>query len=179
LRRDLEANEGAEILQSPIEDFKMVVLEELLGLNINKIRASADKNEAGTKGKCVYLIYDRIDEFEAKKIADQLKYSNIDVIMPSFDGQLLELREIHLNNLRRCDAGIVFMNQVNDLWVQMKFLDLLKAPGLGRSKGEIEKALVFGKNAKERTDNFKNFEVPVFEYNETLQNSLLTFLNGL
>jgi hypothetical protein len=179
LRRDLEANEGAEILQSPIEDFKMVVLEELLGLNINKIRASTEKNEVSSKGKFVYLIYDKIDEFEAKKIAEQLRDNNMEIITPSFDGHLLELREIHLSNLRRCDIGIVFMNKVNDLWVQMKFLDLLKAPGLGRSKGEIEKALVFGKGAKERTGHFQNCEIPVFEYGENMQNSLLTFLNGL
>jgi hypothetical protein len=176
LRRDLEAIEGAEILHSPIEDFKMVILEELLGMNVHKIRVDSNKKDISV-GKSAYLIYDKVDEFEAKKLAEQLTVANMDVIMPSFDGQLLELREIHLNNLRKCDVGIVFMNQVNDLWVQMKFLDLLKAPGLGRNKGEIHKALIVGKNAKDRIRNFPNLDLPVLELNDNIQNSLLMFLN--
>ncbi|MDX2190604.1 MAG: hypothetical protein SFY32_12140 [Bacteroidota bacterium] len=177
LRRDLEANEGAEILQSPIEDFKTVVLGELLGVNLDKIKKTETKNNNSNHSKSVYLIYDKADEFEAKKIAEICKNNQVQVITPSFEGNLLELREIHLQNLRTCDTGLVFMNNVNDLWVQMKFLDLLKAPGLGRNKGEIQKALVFGKNAKDRTNNFTRFEVPVFEFNDELQYNLSGFLN--
>jgi len=177
LRRELEANEGAEILQSPIEDFKMVVLEELLNLNTHKV-GNLKLTSAKTKGdkKNVYFIYDRIDEFEAKKTADFLNFKGYEVVVPTFEGQLLELREIHLQNLRMCDGALIYINKVNDLWVQMKFLDLLKAPGLGRTKKELYKAMLLGKNLKGKAGNLEKFDAPVFEISENIENSLSEFI---
>ena len=175
LRRELEDNEGAEILQSPIEDFKMLVLEELLNLNHEKLRRINTSSPAAVSGKkLVYFIYDKIDDYEAKKIAEFLQYNNFEVVLPSFTGQLLELREIHLSNLRSCDIALIYINNVNDLWVQMKFLDLLKAPGLGRTKGSLEKALILGKNLFSKSNQYEKFEVPVLQNNDDLENKLLT-----
>mgnify|MGYP002777090570 CR=1 FL=1 len=178
LRRELEANEGAEILQSPIEDFKMVVLEELLNLNLNKLKKSAITNgKHDHNKKSLYLIYDKVDDFEAKKLADFFSYKGIEVITPTFEGQLLELREIHLENLKICDSALIYINKVNDLWVQMKFLDLLKAPGLGRTKGDFKKYLLLGKNLKGKT--YDKFDVPVIEVSEDIENSMKGLLNEL
>ncbi len=178
MRRELEANEGAEILQSPIEDFKMVVLEELLNLNLDKLRKQkASNGKIKHNKKNVYLIYDKIDEFEANKIVDFLNYKGYEAILPSFEGQLLELREIHLDNLRLCDAALIYINKVNDLWVQMKFLDLLKAPGLGRTKQELYKAMLLGKNMKGKAGNLEKFDAPVLEISDNIENSLSGFIN--
>lgn len=176
LRRDLEANEGAEILHSPIEDFKMVVLEELLDLNLSKLR-KRNFSTSNSNSKSIYLIYDKIDEIEAKKIADFLSFRGYDITMPSFEGQLLELREIHLENLSKCDGALIYINKVNDLWVQMKFLDLLKAPGLGRTKNELYKALLLGNNLSGRMQYLGKFQAPIIEISENLENSLSGFVN--
>ncbi len=177
LRRELEANEGAEILQSPIEDFKMVVLEELLNLNLDKLRNASSDEKLNHSKKIIYLIFDRVDEFEAKKIADFLVYKGYEAVLPSFEGQLLELREIHLRNLRQCDSALIYINKVNDLWVQMKFLDLLKAPGLGRTKGDLHKSLLLGKNLKSKAQSLEKFDVPVFEISDNIENSLSGYIN--
>ncbi|MFN0050007.1 MAG: hypothetical protein ACKVOU_12870 [Cytophagales bacterium] len=177
LRRDLEANEGAEILQSPIEDFKMVVLGELLDLNIEKLkRETILSGQINQDKKNIYLIFDNVDRIEAQKIADFLNYKGYQTILPSFEGELLELREIHLNNLKQCDAALIYIDKVNDLWVQMKFLDLLKAPGLGRTKQELFKALVLGKDVKNRAGDLNKFDAPVFEINDNIENSLAGFI---
>lgn len=173
IRRDIESTEDSEIIQSPIEGFKTMVLQFLLGFEKT---IKSIKNKKTDSSKIVYLIYDKIDEYEAKQITDFLKYQNYDVICPRFDGNLMELRETHLENLKICDFGFIYLNSVNDLWVQMKFLDLLKAPGLGRTKAEIGKAMIIGKNAKTRLNSVQKFEVSVFQHNEGEQNELLNFL---
>lgn len=177
LRRELEENEGAEILQSPIEDFKTLVLQELLGLNENKFKNSFPSNNKVIANKCYYLIFDAIDEYECKKIEETLKANNIELLLPSYEGNLLTLREKHLHNLRICDGAIIYVNNVNELWVKMKYLDLLKAPGLGRTKNEMKKSLVYGKSAKNRFDSFVKFEIDIFEQNHfNFNNSFLNFI---
>lgn len=161
LRRELEDNEGAEIMQCPIEDFKMQILDDLLGLDIQKIIKNSFQNPSLKSDKpLVYLIYDKIDELDAKPLADKLEQNNFNVILPNFHGDLLELREIHLNNLKVCDAAFIFINKVNDIWVKMKFLDLLKAPGLGRTKGILKKAIVLGNHQKENVSQYQKFDAP-------------------
>lgn len=50
--------------------------------------------------------------------------------MPDFEGELLSVRQKHIDNLRNFDAAIIYRGKVNEQWVRMKILDLLKAPGI-------------------------------------------------
>lgn len=175
IRRDIESTDDAEIIQSPIEGFKTMVLQFLLGFEKN---LKVIKPKITSTDKIIYLIYDKIDEYEAKQLTSFLKYQNYEVVFPNFDGNLLDLREKHLENLKICDFGLIYVNAVNDLWIQMKFLDLLKAPGLGRSKTAINKAIIIDKNAKTRISSVQKFEISVFQYIETEQNQILNFLKN-
>lgn len=126
IRRDIEAQEGAEILQNPLEDFKNIVREELLD--------TPDIFNDDVSGKAVYLVYDKIDHEEIAQYKHIIEEAGIKVLLPQFDADLLELRKKHIENLRKFDAAIIFKGKVNDQWVRMKVLDLLKAPGFGRKK---------------------------------------------
>ena len=64
------------------------------------------------------------------------------VLLPAFEGQIVDLRERHLMHLRELDAAIIYKGKVNNQWVMMKVLDVLKAPGFGRTKLLKGKALV-------------------------------------
>ena len=145
IRRDTEAQEGAEILQNPLEDFKNIMREELID--------SQDKTKAETEGsKSIYLVHDRVDMAEVAPIREVLEKSGFKVLVPAFEGELLEVRKKHIDNLRNFDGAIIFKGKVNDQWVRMKILDLLKAPGFGRNKPIQGKALVGTGNI----DSFKN-----------------------
>src|SRR5690606_2483894 len=119
IKRDTEAQEGAEILQTPLEDFKNIMREELL---------EADEKKAldETGGKSVYLVHDRVDHQEVKPIIEAIEKSGYKVLIPAFEGELLDLRQKHINNLRNFDTAIIYKGKVNDQWVRMKVLDLLK-----------------------------------------------------
>lgn len=67
----------------------------------------------------------------------------------------MEVRRKHIENLRRFDGAIILKGKVNDQWVRMKVLDLLKAPGFGRNKPIQGKAIVSQNNL----DTYKNQDV--------------------
>ena len=148
LRRDIEAQEGAEILQNPLEDFKNIMREELLASQ-NKVA------EQPSSGKTIYLVHDKIDHQQVLPLVDVIQKSGFSVVFPAFEGDLMEVRRKHIENLRQFDGAIIFKGKVNDQWVRMKVLDLLKAPGFGRNKPIQGKAIV----SESSLDNYKNQNV--------------------
>jgi hypothetical protein len=86
IKRDVDAQEGAEILQTPLEDFKNIVREELMDTHEKK---ALDE----TGGKSIYLVHDRIDHQDVKPIIDAIEKSGYKVLMPDFEGELLSVRQ--------------------------------------------------------------------------------------
>lgn len=175
LKRDTEAQEGAEILQTPLEDFKNIVREELMD-------SPEKRTLSETGGKSVYLVHDKVDSNEVKPIIEAIEKSGYKVLTPQFDGELLDLRQKHIENLRNFDSAIIYKGKVNDQWVRMKVLDLLKAPGFGRKKPIKGKAVVTPPGSKLNLDAFKNQNLRVIESDprDTAQSvkSLLEEFNG-
>jgi hypothetical protein len=167
IRRDTEAQEGAEILQNPLEDFKNIMREELL--------ESLDRKEEDFSGKSIYLVHDRIDHNEVRPFVDAIEKSGFKVLTPAFESDLLESRKKHIENLRTFDGAIIFKGKVNDQWVRMKVLDLLKAPGFGRKKPIRGKAILAESPAA--LDGFKNQNLTLIsgDHNRSLD-SLKHFL---
>src|SRR5260221_5215678 len=166
IRRDTEAQEGAEILQNPLEDFKNIMREELID--------SQDRNSAeSTDSKSIYLVHDRVDHAEVEPIRDVLEKSGFKVLVPAFEGELLEVRKKHIDNLRNFDGAIIYKGKVNDQWVRMRILDLLKTPEFGRNKPIQGKALVGTGNI----DSYKNQNITLIssDSNKSMEN-LKSFL---
>ena len=166
IRRDTEAQEGAEILQNPLEDFKNIMREELME---SRERTSAEH----ANSKSIYLVHDRVDHSEVEPIREVLEKSGFKVLTPAFEGELLDVRKRHIDNLRNFDGAIIYKGKVNDQWVRMKILDLLKAPGFGRNKPIQGKALV----ATGSLDGYKNQNMTLIssDSNKSME-SLKTFL---
>ncbi|MBL6445901.1 hypothetical protein JMN32_06255 [Fulvivirga sp. 29W222] len=164
VKRDLSSIEGAEILQTPLEDFKNIVREELIEIGIDKKLNRRETGNVEQNGKAnVYLLYDKTDEKEAAPLKKFINGSGYNVLIPSFKGELLNLRQHHIANLRDFDAAIVFQNNVNDQWVRMKLLDLLKAPGFGRRKPIQGKAIMSNKDKQMDWSSYKNHNIMVID----------------
>lgn len=126
IKRNGESQSGAEIFQNSIEDFKNLLRYEFL-----------EKNrvvEESVPGRSLYLIYDSVDADEISPFKEEIVREGIKILEPAFQGDLLAVRKQHISNLRNMDGAIIFKGKVNEQWVRMKILDLLKAPGFGRSK---------------------------------------------
>lgn len=156
IKRDVESQEGAEILQTPLEDFKNIMREELLDLH-------EKRTPEESHGRTIYLVHDRVDQQDIKPIAETIERSGFRVIVPAFDGELLDLRKKHIENLRTFDAAIIYKGKVNEQWVRMKILDLLKAPGFGRKKPIIGKAIFAAPGASFNKDTLNNQDLRVIE----------------
>lgn len=169
LRRDIEAQEGAEILQNPLEDFKNIMREELI--------ASHNRSEEKpTAGKTIYFVHDKVDHQQVLPLVDVIQKSGFNVVFPAFEGDLMEVRRKHIENLRQFDGAIIFKGKVNDQWVRMKVLDLLKAPGFGRNKPIQGKAIV----SEMPLDNYKSQDVTLIsgDSNKSI-NSIKSFLQDI
>lgn len=153
IKRDTEAQEGAEILQNPLEDFKNIMREEL-------IESQERQGQEEYTGRSIYLLHDRIDTNEVKPYLELIEKSGFRVLMPAFEGELLEVRKRHIENLRNLDGAIIFRGKVNDQWVRMKVLDLLKAPGFGRKKPIQGKALL-SSSTSSSLESFKSQDLTV------------------
>lgn len=173
LKRDAEVQEGAEILQTPLEDFKNIMREELLEI---RERKKTDDDD----GKSVYLMHDKVDEGAIRPIAAAIERSGYKVILPLFEGELLELRKNHIENLRNLDAAIIFKGSVNEQWVRMKALDLLKAPGFGRKKPILGKAIFTASEIN--SENYTQQKINIYKegsdhYSESIKNFMADLSN--
>jgi hypothetical protein len=170
IKRDVEAQEGAEILQTPLEDFKNIMREEL-------VESEERKAVEDLGGRSVYLMHDRVDIHDIRPIKEVLEKSGFRVLVPEFEGELLELRKRHIENLKTFDAAIIYKGKVNEQWVRMKALDLLKAPGFGRKKPIIGKAILTAPGTTMNVESFRNQNLRVIESDpERTAASLKSFL---
>ena len=173
IKRDVEAQEGAEILQNPLEDFKNIMREELL-------ESLERKAPDDYKGKSIYVVHDRMDDLEVKPFKDTIEKSGFKILTPAFEGELLEVRKKHIDNLKNLDGAIIFKGKVNDQWVRMKVLDLLKAPGFGRKKPILGKAIMASSTNNAELEAFKSQNLTVISGDEGKRmESLKMFLQEL
>lgn len=170
IKRDTEAQEGAEILQTPLEDFKKIMREELLEAND---RISGEITDLIS----VYLVHDRVDQPEIPDLQSAIEEAGYHVLLPAFEGEILELRRKHIENLRNFDIAVIYKGKVNEQWVRMKVLDLLKAPGFGRKKPIMGKVLI-ASGALTNAESFGKHDMQVIEGSaQELRKSLAAFLH--
>lgn len=155
IKHDVEIQEGAEILETPLEDFKNIIREELL--------EAKDRKTAETSERYVYLLHDKQDTEAVRPFIELMEGRGFHVLMPGFEGEVLEQRQKHVENLRAFDAAIIYKGSGNEQWVRMKASDLLKAPGYGRKKPIVAKAIFSAPGAISdstdlRTQNFRIIE---------------------
>jgi hypothetical protein len=170
LKRDAESINGAEVIQSSLEDLKNIIRKELSADNdVEVAEKAAEKNNALPS---VYLIYDTPDMDGGKEIAKYFSEKGVEVYQPLFDGELLDVRNSHFENLRKCDAALIYYGKAREQWVQMKVLDVLKAPGLGRTKPIQAKAVLVEKGPVLNKDKFRSYDIAIIENNDGIAVSL-------
>ncbi|MFY0608259.1 MAG: DUF4062 domain-containing protein [Cyclobacteriaceae bacterium] len=145
LKSDAASLEEAEVLQITLQELKAIIREELVtgGRFSSKKRNIEGLDNKEDKSKIVYLIQDKSDIKTAKPIREYLEKSGFNVVSPVYEGDLVDIRYVHQENLRRCDASIIYFGNAKEAWIKTKLQDLLKAPGFGREKKLLAKAVYF------------------------------------
>lgn len=182
LKSDAGATEEAEVLQTPLSDLKAIIREELVtgGRFKKRMENEARSRHDGQDGKVIYLIQDKRDTGEIATIKNCLEEKGYLVVTPSYEGDLKNIRDAHHENLRICDASIIYFGGTGESWIKTKLQDLLKAPGFGRKKSMRAKAVYFEDDKEVDLDHYKKNNALVLGMNGQFKPEHLNpFLNKL
>ncbi|MES2373035.1 MAG: toll/interleukin-1 receptor domain-containing protein [Bacteroidota bacterium] len=162
---------GADLIFSSLEDFKGIMTDKIAAIKKAKIKleekkekekepAVATQNNRGGS-RIVYLICDMLDIDEIKPLEDYLFDNGCEVMIPIFEGEESQIREDHIENLKMCDAAIIFFGNANEIWLRSKTRDFLKISGYGREKPLNVKAVYLAGTSNPSKDRFRSQDAEV------------------
>lgn len=130
LRTDAATQQGAELLQTPLEELKNVIQ-----LRLSNGHKPKDEPSGETPAK-IYLIFDKRDLEGVVPLNDYLSVDkHYQVLLPLIDDEGMDdsqAFEIHKDNLAQCDAVLIYYGNANQVWLEYKRRDLKKIVGLDR-----------------------------------------------
>jgi hypothetical protein len=128
LKTNSEMQQGAELLQTPLEELKTIIQKRL---SSNGKKPEAPPGKSAPK---IYLICDRRDGEDVAPLIDYLDSKKYEVLLPILDEGADETQafEIHNNNLKECDAVLIYYGNAQQLWFEYKWRELKKLVGLNR-----------------------------------------------
>ena len=145
LKFDATAQQGADVLQTSIEELKTYIQDKL------RPKAKSATSNGNGNGKPhdegplrVYLICDKQDYDSIASLSDHLFDQGFEVTLPLFEGDEAEVREDHKESLLLCDAVVIFYGNSSEGWLRTKLRDLQKIPGYGRTKPMLAQAIYTG-----------------------------------
>jgi hypothetical protein len=146
LTHDTTAQQGADVLQTSIEELKTYIQDKLRP----KPKAVTSNGNGNGHAKSdegplrVYLICDKQDYDAIAPLSDHLFDQGFEVTLPLFEGDEAEVREDHKESLLICDAVVIFYGNSSEGWLRTKLRDLQKIPGYGRTKPMLAQAIYTG-----------------------------------
>ena len=141
LKFDANAQQGADVLQTSIEELKTYIQDKLRP-KTKSLTSNGNGHKSGPLR--VYVIHDRQDSDAIAPLEDYLFSQGFKVTLPLFEGDEAEIREDHKESLLLCDAVIIFYGNASEGWLRTKQRDLQKIPGYGRTKPMLAQAILTG-----------------------------------
>jgi len=152
INEDDATHAGAEIIEESLDNLKGYLLERL-----KPKPAATEKPDVGQAPAAanVYLICDARDEEAIEPLEDYLFAQGFEVSIPLFEGEETEIAKAHRQKLTLCDAVLIYYGAGGRSWVEMKVMDLMQAPGFGRTKPIGAKAVLVAPPEDRRKSRFK------------------------
>jgi serine/threonine protein kinase len=159
LQGDPRTVTGAELIADTLENLKV-----LLRTRWEREQAERDKPPAkpATGGAPrVYLICDQQDEAALEPLEDFFYAEGIEVSLPGFEAEESEVQQIHIQNLRDCDAALIYYGAAGMHWVDFKIRDLQKAAGYRDARPIPVSAVYIAPPSNHRKERFKSVSTQV------------------
>ena len=180
LNEGKEGITGADLVYGSLEDFKGIVFDKLAAIEKQRKKEPEPvvSTEAATVSSTgiVYLICDVLDLDDIKPLEDYLFEQGYEVVLPIFEGEESMIREDHVENLKMCNAAIIYYGNANEIWLRSKTRDFLKINGYGREKPLSVKAIYIGGPANASKERFRTLEAEVINGIEGLPTEKLKTL---
>jgi hypothetical protein len=164
LHTDPRLQRGADLLETPLEDFKTALHQRLEPPPEPSPRGAMAMAPGGDDGPPrVYLICDQRDLGATPPLEDYLFDQGLEVILPAFDGDEAQVRRDHEESLALCDAALVYYGAGSELWLRQKIRELQKAAADGRSGPIIDRAIYVGPPEGAQKRRFRTHEALVLQ----------------
>ena len=175
LHTDPEAQAGTELLQTGVEELKTTIRDMLeRKRELPPPVPDADGHER------VYLVCDGSDRDAVMPIEDYLFDQGFEVVLPAMEGDEIEIREDHKENLLMCDAVLIYCGEASEAWLRAQLRELMKAPGFGRDTPMLAKAIYLGEPMSPAKERFRTREAEVIKGGIKFSpDSLASFIGAL
>ncbi len=171
LETDPRSVTGAELIADTLENLKVL-------LRTRWEREQAERDKPAPKPSAggaprVYMICDQNDEAALEPLEDFFYAQGIEVSLPGFEAEESEVQQIHIQNLRDCDAALIYYGAAGMHWVDFKIRDLQKAAGYRDSRPIPVSAVYVAPPFNHRKERFKSVSTEVIRQAEA------SFASGL
>ena len=167
---DSAQHEGAEVIEDRYDGLKALLLRRLTE------QAERARSAVRERPPHAYLICDRRDRHAVEEMEDFFFERGVEVSLPLFDASEDEALESHLENLRQCDAALVYYGAAGPRWVDSHLRELAKASGY-RATGPIPVQVVYlAPPFDHGKESFKRLSVEVLRQGAQLNPRLLDSL---
>ena len=162
VQEDPVLHHRAEIIEGNLNLLKQTLLHHLSPPPERK--ALPPPAHSGAEGAPkVYLVCEPRDEEAIAPLEDYLFSQGLEVCLPAFDGTDADAEALHRDNLITCDAVMVYFGEAPRAWVDIKFRELLKAPGYGRPGPISLQAVVIAPPEDRRKERFRSLQTRVIQ----------------
>ncbi len=131
LRMNPRTQSTTELLETSLEDLKTLIHDRLKPKPAEAKTKPCDTAASNTKQ--IYFIFDQQDQETILPWQEFLFGQGFDVMCSVCEGDEAEIRELHEENLRTCDAVLIHYGAGNQTWFERKLKELLKSKA-GRTK---------------------------------------------
>jgi hypothetical protein len=188
LHNDAEVQQGADLVQSKLEDLKTLIQEK-----ISAIRGAGEKKSPMSPTVCepravtdgepvrVYVICDHLDLGSADLAAlrSYLFSRGYECILPSANSDEAEALQEHADNLEICDACLIYYGQGSDRWFGTKLRELRKLLS-GRTSPVRVKGVYIAPPGTPGKDQLQTLEAMILRGADNFTGAVLTpFLGRL
>lgn len=192
IRADPGMEEGSDLLETYLEDFRTLVQARLEAPSTppppepepapaGAPAAATAESEApaGATVPMVYLVYDQRDAEAITSWADALFERRVEILHPIFEGDETEVREYHEENLRACDGVMIFAGAASEVWLRRKMREVQKSAGYGRTGPQPALAICLLEPRTPEKDRFRSHEAVVIQSWDPAPEPLAPFLSRL
>lgn len=184
VQTDAEAQAGADIFETPLTEVKFAITDKLEAIKRRREEAKANVQNADGASfeglQSIYLICDQRDLDYTLDLEDYLFDKGYEVLVPAFDGDELQIRNDHQENLKLCDATLIYFGAANDLWMRAKQRDLLKIAGYGRSRPLRAKGIYIGQQNHTKAERIRSRDSVIINGTEGFSSELMQpFVNQI
>ncbi len=158
VQEDPAMHQGAEIIEGNLNLLKKDLIRRLSPPEKPKPAVSSKAAAGAPK---LYLICDAKDEEQVEALEDYLFDQGLEVSLPAFDGADADAAALHQENLRVCDAVLIYYAAAPKAWVDIKLRELLKAVGYGREKPIAAQAVYIAPPHDHRKERYRSLQASV------------------